>query len=134
MSREAYREEGRMLLQTASMMFCDLLKKQAAFLPFAVAFSADGQLSFIHLDFTDDGGEPIEQLRALLRREIADGRYRSVAVVEDIEITEPQTGQQTRAARVEIEHHAMPPITWYQPFERVGDEWRFGGATGQGYL
>jgi hypothetical protein len=134
MSREAYRQEGQMLLQTASMLFSDFIKKRGGFLPFAVAFATDGQLSIVHLDFSDDEGEPIEQLRALLRREITDGKYRSVAVVEEVEITKPQTGQQTRAARVEIEHHAMPPITWYQPFECVGEQWHFGGATGEGYL
>jgi hypothetical protein len=35
---------------------------------------------------------------------------------------------------VDIEHARLAPRTWIWPFEKIGDEYRFGGATGEGYI
>src|SRR4051812_21430578 len=80
------------------------------------------------------GVEPINQLREAVRSRTEGGEYYAVAVAAETEIIDPQTGRQTRAARVEVEHQAMTPVTWFWPFEQSGDGWQFGGGSGEGYM
>src|SRR5262245_10439913 len=96
------RQDGQLLMDTAAGLISKVVGERGGFLPFAVALTSAGPLTIVHVDYTEDGGDPIDQLRSVLRREVATNSYLSVAVAADIEIVEPQTGQRTRAARVEI--------------------------------
>ena len=135
MADDATRTDGQLLMRTAGDLIAELLQKHGQFVPFAVALGqASGEVSIVHVEYTDVQYTPIEQLRSVVGSGVRAGRYRAVAVAEEIEIVEPQTGQQTRAARIEIEHRAVDPVTWYWPYENAGGVWQFGGASGEGYL
>lgn len=125
-------QEGQLLLRSAGDLIAKFVQERGGFVPFAVALTTEG-LSIVAVEFDDDS-EPLDQLRGVIRSRVASGDYYAVAVAAETEIVDPQTERQTRAARVEVEHRAMPPVTWFWPFETSGAGWRFGGGSGEGYL
>jgi len=122
-----------LLLRSAGDLIAKFVRERGGFVPFAVALTSEG-LRIVAVEFSDDGGEPIDQLREVIRSRVEGGEYYAVAVAAETEIIDPQTERQTRAARVEVEHRAMPPVTWFWPFEQSGGGWQFGGRSGEGYL
>jgi hypothetical protein len=127
------RQEGQLLLRSAGDLVAKFVQERGGFLPFAVALTTEG-LRIVAVEFTEDGGESIDQLREAVRVQVEGGEYYTVAVTAETAIIDPQNGRQTRAARVEVEHRAMPPVTWFWPFEQAGGVWQFGGGSGEGYL
>jgi hypothetical protein len=128
------REDWNLLLRTAAEAAISFLEKGGDFLPFAFAIDSQGGLSLVAVDFRDDGTELIEQLRAALKGQAAQGRYRGVAVANDVEIVDPTTQKQTKAIRVELEHRDLEPITWYLPYRRARGEFQYGDANGEGIM
>jgi hypothetical protein len=127
------RQEGQLLLQSAGDLVAKLVQERGGFVPFAVALTSEG-LRIVAVEFAEDGSPAIDQLREAIRGRVEGGQYYAVAVAAETEVIDPQTGRQTRAARVEVEHRALPPVTWFWPFEQSAAGWQFGGGSGEGYL
>jgi hypothetical protein len=132
LSRE---EEGALLLRlTAEWLVGKLISRGINLVPMAVTLSPQDDLKGVTVHLADGGGDMYWQLLAALRRAVAEGRYRGVAVCSLGEVTEPGAGEKTQAVIVDIEHQNLAPCVWIWPFQKVGGEYRFGGATGEGYI
>jgi hypothetical protein len=128
-------EEGALLLQlTAEWFVGKLISRGINLVPMAVTLSPQDDLKGVTVHLAEGGGDMYWQLLAALRQAVAEGRYRGVAVCSLGDITEPGAGEKTRAVIVDIEHENLAPRVWIWPFQKVGGEYRFGGATGKGYI
>lgn len=127
-------EDWNQLIRAAGDAAIELVESQDEFLPFAYVLNASGELSQIEGDFHDAGKQPIEELRSLLRQHAARGRYRGVAVAEDIQILDPETQILTKAIRVDIEHQNTEPVSWFLTYRKVRGRYVFGDANGEGVL
>jgi hypothetical protein len=92
------RQKGQLLLRSAGDLIAEFVQERGGFVPFAVALSTEG-LRIVAVEFTEDGGEPIDQLREAVRGRVEGGEHYAVAVAAETEIIDPQTGRQTRAGR-----------------------------------
>ena len=92
-----------------------LLRRNAVFLPFAVALGSDGRVQ--HVQGAPDEEPPEDEgLLALaqqaLRELAAEGKVRAVALVSDVRIRRPGAGEQD-AIRVQLEHARDRPVTCF---------------------
>ena len=127
-------DDWNKLIRAAGDAAIELVETQGEFLPFAFVLTAAGELSRIELELSDDHLQPIEQLRGVLRKEAARGRYRGVAVAEDVQILDPESEALTKAIRVDLEHHALEPLTWFLTYRHHRGRYQFGDANGEGVL
>ncbi|HEX2642961.1 MAG TPA: hypothetical protein VHU81_08200 [Thermoanaerobaculia bacterium] len=127
-------DDWNRLIRAAGDAAIELVEAQGEFLPFAVALNAGGELSRIELELSDDHLQPIEQLRGVLHKEAARGRYRGVAVAEDVQILDPESEALTKAIRVDIEHRDLEPLSWFLTYRQHRGRYQFGDANGEGVL
>jgi hypothetical protein len=127
-------EEGSLLKLTAEWFLSKLIRRNVDVVPMAVTISPRGEVKGVTVQLAEGGGDMYWQLLAALRQAVAEERYRGVAVCVLGSVTEPGAKAKTRAVIVDIEHQGLDPITWIWPFEKVGDDYRFGGRTGDGYV
>ena len=59
------RRECQLLLQSAGDLVTKLVQERGGFVPFAIALTTEG-LRIVAVEFTDEGGEPIDQLREVV--------------------------------------------------------------------
>ncbi|MCE9530489.1 MAG: hypothetical protein K8T89_05070 [Planctomycetes bacterium] len=127
-------EDANRMVEVARTVVTHLISKLGKFLVHAVYFTPDMETYTIDWSLVEDGSTVIDQFHAVVRKELKNGRAIAIITMADVEITEPDTEKDTRAARVELEHRDMDPVTWYYPYELIAGEWKFGGATGDGYF
>jgi hypothetical protein len=126
--------DAELLRLTAEWFVGKLIRRGINLVPMAVTLSPQGDLKGVTVHLAEGGGDMYWQLLAALRRAVAEGRYRGVAVCSLGDVTEPGTGGKTRAVIVDIEHQNLDPRVWIWPFQKAGSDYRFGGATGKGYI
>jgi hypothetical protein len=127
-------DDWNKLIRAAGDAAIELVETQGEFLPFAFVLTAAGELSRIELEAGDDHLQPIEQLRGVLHKEAARGRYRGVAVAEDVQILDPESEALTKAIRVDLEHRDLEPVTWFLTYRHLRGRYQFGDANGEGVL
>lgn len=128
-------EEDALLLRlTAEWLVGKLISRGIHLVPMAVTLSPQDDLKGVTVQLAEGGGDMYWQLLAALRQAVAEGRYRGVAVCSLGAVTEPGAVEKTQAVIVDIEHQNLAPRVWIWPFQKVGSEYRFGGATGEGYI
>jgi hypothetical protein len=95
------------------------LRERAEFFPFALALVADGQVRHIQGGTGEeqpDAAELITVAEQSLCELAATGRVRATALVSDVRIRRPETGESSDAIRVQLEHARGQPITCYLPY------------------
>jgi hypothetical protein len=127
-------EDGSLLRLATEWLAGKLISRGLELVPMAVTLSPQGEVKGVLVQPVAGGGGVYQQLLAALRQAVGRGRFIGVAVCALGEVTEPGAGRPMRALIVDIEHVRLAPRTWIWPFEKVGDEHRFGGATGEGYV
>jgi hypothetical protein len=99
----------KLLLREIMPVTQEGLEKQNAFLPMGALVASDGTVR--RLDFAVDAAAPVkttmDQLRAMLRQEVATGTVRSAAVVADVKIWRRSDGDEaSNAVSVHVEHQS----------------------------
>jgi hypothetical protein len=132
MSRDE--EDATLLRLTVEWFVGKLISRGINLVPMAVTLTPQGDLKGVVVQLAEGGGDMYWQLLAALRQAVAEGRYCGVAVCSLGKVTEPGAGEKTQAVIVDIEHQNLDPRVWIWPFQKAGTEYRFGGATGEGYI
>jgi hypothetical protein len=113
------RDELNALLDAAMRQALRQVQEQGKHAPFALAVTTDGEQ--VSID-ADGQSLPDPQARhawitAQLAEAIATGRYRAIAVTRNISLTHNNSGKQTEAVEVTLDHRDDQAVTCYLPYE-----------------
>jgi hypothetical protein len=106
-----------------------MLAEHGEFYPYAAAMASDGEVSAVAAGAAEeqpDVGELLVELHAVLRAQAAEGSIRASGIAADVSLTDPDTGVTTDAVQVELDHAEGEAVDIYVPYERAGEDVRFG--------
>jgi hypothetical protein len=122
-------EEIEQLLNFLLPFAEDLLQRHGEFYPYAATMATDGEVSAVAVDLGDerpDVGDLLLELHAQARKQAADGSIRASGIAAAVTLTDPDSGEETDAVQVELDHADGEAVDIYVPYETAGDEIKFG--------
>lgn len=102
-----------------------LIQEHGEFYPFGVTLDAQGDYSLTQAKLDEEQPSSDQVTQKLVRglmTEAAQGMYTTVAVVADVRLRQPGTGQFTDAIRVMMEDREKEPIDFFLPYSRQGKQ------------
>ena len=117
------REEIEQLLRYLLPFAEERLNRDGEFRPYAAMVAADGSLKSVSspVDEEPDVGELLLTLHAELRERAAEGAIRASGIAADVTLTDPDSGEETDAVQLELDHVDTDPVDVYVPYTS-GDE------------
>lgn len=119
------RSECEALMQALVPHAEDMLTKHGAFLPFGGVTDTSGAV--VHVAAYDGTGQPtpielIQRHREIFRTGGKEGNFRATALICDVRITHPDTGEATDAIHVFLDHRDNFSIEVVFPYRLDGIE------------
>jgi len=106
-----------------------MLAKEGEFYPYAAIVDAQGEVTAVATyegDEHPDVGDLLVTLHDQLRERAAEGAIRASGIAADVTLTDPESGKTTDAVQVQLDHADAEAVDIYAPYERQGDEVKFG--------
>lgn len=102
-----------------------LIQEHGEYYPFGVTLDAKGELSLTQAKLDEEKPTTEQVTQKLVRglmAEANEGMYTTVAIVADVRLRQPGTGQFTDAIRVLMEDRESDPLDFFLPYERQGKQ------------
>lgn len=102
-----------------------LIHEHGEFYPFGITLDAQGEYSLTQAKLDEEKPTSAQVTDKLLRGLIAEagqGMYTTVAIVADVRLRQPGTGQFTDAIRVLMEDRERDPLDFFLPYSRQGKQ------------
>jgi hypothetical protein len=122
-------------LMSAVLPFAEkLLQEQGEFFPYGGALKADGQLASVA---GYDGREqpPSSEIIRLIKQGFVEGaksgEYVATALIYDVRVTLPSTGQKSDAIAVSLNHRDNYSVVVLFPYQLVDGKLQYGDAIAQ---
>jgi hypothetical protein len=130
------REEIEQLLRYLLPFAEESLNRDGEFRPYAAMVAADGSLKSVESQEGEDPavGELLGALHAELREQAAGGAIRASGIAADVTLTDPDSGEETDAVQLELDHVDTDAVDVYVPYTSGNDGIKFGelvAAAGQ---
>jgi hypothetical protein len=130
------REEIEQLLRYLLPFAEESLNRDGEFRPYAAMVAADGSLKSVesHEDDEPDVGDLLVVLHAELREQAAGGAIRASGIAADVTLTDPDSGEETDAVQLELDHVDTDAVDVYVPYTSGDEGVKFGelvAAAGQ---
>lgn len=114
------RQDLDLVLNEGLTTAAKFIEKSGEFYPFGVVKTQSGEIR--HIQVLVEESRPAssivsEMLRTSLSQGGRAGKYETVAIVSNVEITDRETGRKTDAICVEIDDKNSEPILCYVPYE-----------------
>jgi hypothetical protein len=130
------REEIELLLRYLLPVAEEELNRAGEFRPYAATLDSEGEVSSV---IAAGGQEPdvaelLLALHAKLREQAADGEIRASGIAADVTLTDPDSGEETDAVQLELDHVETDAVDIYVPYTSGDEGIRFGdlvAAAGQ---
>lgn len=128
------REDMDALLNDGLKFAIYLLEKNQEFYPFGVAMDVNGGIGHVNV-YNSNEFPPSKDHRELLEKSLArgaaEGKYRAVAIVYDVKLTDTTTGKRQDAVALAMEHRDAEPVTCFLPYELKGEKIEGGEIVAQ---
>ena len=130
------REEIEQLLRYLLPFAEESLNRDGEFRPYAAMVAADGSLKSVESEEGQDPdvGELLVALHTELREQAAGGAIRASGIAADVTLTDPDSGEETDAVQLELDHVDTDAVDVYVPYTSGMDGIKFGelvAAAGQ---
>jgi hypothetical protein len=130
------REEIEQLLRYLLPFAEERLNQEGEFRPYAAMVAADGSLKSVESEENQDPdvGELLLALHAELREQAAEGAIRASGIAADVTLTDPDSGEETDAVQLELDHVETDAVDVYVPYTTGNEGIKFGelvAAAGQ---
>jgi hypothetical protein len=130
------REEIEQLLNYLLPFAEQMLSQHGEFYPYAATMDAGGEVQAVSAagDERPDDGELLLALHAELRERAAEGTIRASGIAADVTLTDPDSGTETDAVQLELDHVESDAIDVYVPYTTGTEGVSFGdlvAAAGQ---
>jgi len=130
------REEIEQLLRYLLPFAEESLNRDGEFRPYAAMVAADGSLKSVESEEGQDPdvGELLVALHTELREQAAGGAIRASGIAADVTLTDPDSGEETDAVQLELDHVDTDAVDVYVPYTTGDEGIKFGelvAAAGQ---
>jgi hypothetical protein len=130
------REEIEQLLRFLLPVAEERLTTEGQFIPYAATLDAEGEVNSVGVaDGEDpDVGELLLALHTELREQASAGAIRASGIAADVTLTDPDSGEETDAVQLELDHVETDAIDVYVPYTAGNEGISFGelvAAAGQ---
>jgi hypothetical protein len=130
------REEIEQLLRYLLPFAEESLNRDGEFRPYAAMVAADGSLKSVesHEGDEPDVGDLLVALHTELREQAAGGAIRASGIAADVTLTDPDSGEETDAVQLELDHVDTDAVDVYVPYTSGDEGVKFGelvAAAGQ---
>jgi hypothetical protein len=130
------RDEIEQLLRYLLPFAEESLNKDGEFRPYAAMVAADGSLKSVASEEGEepDEGELLLALHTELREHATGGAIRASGIAADVTLTDPDSGEETDAVQLELDHVDTDAVDVYVPYTSGDDGIKFGelvAAAGQ---
>jgi hypothetical protein len=130
------REEIEQLLNYLLPFAEQMLSKHGEFYPYAAIMDAGGEVQAVAAaaDEHPDVGELLLALHAELREQASQGAIRASGIAADVTLTDPDSGEETDAVQLELDHADTDAVDVYVPYGTGTEGIEFGelvAAPGQ---
>jgi hypothetical protein len=130
------REEIEQLLHYLLPFAEERLNRDGQFHPYAAMVAADGAVKSVSSSEAEgpDAAELLLALHTELREQAAQGAIRASGIAADVTLTDPDSGEETDAVQLELDHVETDAVDVYVPYTSNGKEVSFGelvAAAGQ---
>ena len=130
------RQEIERLLRFLLPVAEEQLSRDGEFRPYAATVDTEGEVSSVGAAAGEepDVGELLIALHAELREQASEGAIRASGIAADVTLTDPDSGEETDAVQLELDHAETDAIDVYVPYETGTEGVRFGelvAAVGQ---
>src|SRR5215212_3593020 len=130
------REEIEQLLRYLLPFAEERLNQEGEFRPYAAMVAADGALKSVESGEGEepDVGELLVALHSELREQAAEGAIRASGIAADVTLTDPDSGEETDAVQLELDHVDTDAVDVYVPYTSGDEGIKFGdlvAAAGQ---
>jgi hypothetical protein len=130
------REEIEQLLNYLLPYAEQMLSQHGEFYPYAATMDAGGEVQAVSAagDERPDVGDVLLALHAELREQAAQGSIRASGIAADVTLTDPDSGQETDAVQLELDHAEADAVDVYVPYTSGDEGVMFGdlvAASGQ---
>jgi hypothetical protein len=130
------REEIEQLLRYLLPFAEERLNHDGEFRPYAAMVAADGSLKSVESgeDEEPEVGELLVALHTELRERAAEGAIRASGIAADVTLTDPDSGEETDAVQLELDHVDTDAVDVYVPYTSGDEGVKFGelvAAAGQ---
>ena len=130
------RKEIEQLLRYLLPFAEESLNRDGEFRPYAAMVAADGSLKSVESREGEDPdvGDLLIALHAELREQAAGGAIRASGIAADVTLTDPDSGEETDAVQLELDHVDTDAVDVYVPYTSGMDGIEFGelvAAAGQ---
>jgi len=118
-------------LMNAMLPFAeDLLKKHGEFYPYAGALNPAGQAFGVGVYDTENpqSSDVISDLKKSLMEGARTGQYLATAIIYDVHVTLPSSGEQTDAIAIRLDHRNNYSVKVFLPYRFAGTELILGTA------
>jgi hypothetical protein len=131
-AREEIEQSLNYLLPFAEQM----LSEHGEFYPYAATMDAGGELQAVSAaaDEQPDVSDLLLALHAELRERASQGAIRASGIAADVTLTHPESGEQTDAVQLELDHADTDAVDVYVPYTNGDEGVEFGelvAASGQ---
>jgi hypothetical protein len=130
------KEEIEQLLNYLLPLAERMLSQHGEFHPYAATMDAGGDVQAVSAaaDERPDVGELLLALHAELREQASQGAIRASGIAADVTLTDPDSGEETDAVQLELDHADTDAVDVYVPYETGTEGIQFGelvAAPGQ---
>jgi hypothetical protein len=130
------REEIEQLLNYLLPFAERMLSSHREFYPYAATMDAGGDVQAVSAAAGEqpDVGELLLALHSELREQAAQGAIRASGIAADVTLTDPDSGEETDAVQLELDHADTEAVDVYVPYETGTEGIEFGelvAAPGQ---
>jgi hypothetical protein len=112
------KDELNALLNAAIEMALHLIQRHGSHIPFAMTVSNDGRRTDIGADNThvSDGTILYDTVRQEVTKVIQQNTIRALVIARNIHFRRADTGQETDAIELRLDHISGEPVTCYLPY------------------
>jgi hypothetical protein len=130
------REEIEQLLRYLLPVAEEHLNRAGEFPPYAATLDTEGEVNSVVAANGEepDVGELLLALHTELREQAAGGSIRASGIAADVTLTDPDSGEETDAVQLELDHVETDAVDVYVPYTSGDDGIKFGelvAAAGQ---
>jgi hypothetical protein len=130
------REEIEHLLRYLLPVAEEQLNREGEFRPYAATLDTTGEVNSVAAASGEepDVGELLLALHTELREQAAGGAIRASGIAADVTLTDPDSGEETDAVQLELDHVETDAVDVYVPYTTGDEGIKFGdlvAAAGQ---
>jgi len=130
------REEIEHLLRYLLPVAEEQLNREGEFRPYAATLDSEGGVNSVAAATVEDPdvGELLLALHSELREQAAGGTIRASGIAADVTLTDPDSGEETDAVQLELDHVDTEAVDVYVPYTTGDEGIKFGelvAAAGQ---